>query len=352
MEKIKLVMGAPIQEQYLAQIRAYCDVTQYPVEQWAEDHSTEQEIIDQFNGYEIVVVYSHAVTERCIRTWKENGMRLLVCPRGTPVNVDWKAVKKYDIPLVYAPGRNAVCVAEHTIGLMLALVKNIGFSYHMLMTGKFMGPPKENIYDVTKRDDVYWVMADGSVPEDYLVESIDFHERTLGIAGFGSIGSRVAKMAQAFDMRVIAYDPYCSEERIRAAGAEKVDLDTLLAESEFLSIHLAVTPETIGMVNKSWFDKMRPSAFVINTARAATIDQKDFVEALQQHKIAGAALDVCWEEAIPANHPLLQMPNVLITPHQGSYSKDVAKWQSAMMAEDIIAYCKGEPLKYLWKRSE
>mgnify|MGYP000919312438 CR=1 FL=1 len=169
------------------------------------------------------------------------------------------------------------------------------------------------------------------------------------LAGYGAIGREVAVRAKAFGMEILAYDPYMPAEKIEADGARAVDLDTMLAESDMISIHLPVLPSTKGIVNKDWFSKMKPTAYVINTARAAVIDQKDFVEALMNKTIAGAAVDVYWKEPVPANHPLLSMRNVVCTPHMAGLTTDVDNWSGTMMGEEITAYLKGEPRKYIWK---
>ena len=156
--------------------------------------------------------------------------------------------------------------------------------------------------------------------------------------------------AKAFGMEILAYDPYMPAERIEADGARAVDLDTMLAESDMVSIHLPVIDATKGIVNKDWFSKMKPTAILINTARAAVIDQKDFVEALQNGEIAGAAIDVYWKEPVPANHPLLSMRNVVCTPHMAGLTTDVDNWSGEMMAQEVLAYLRGEERKYIWKR--
>ena len=160
----------------------------------------------------------------------------------------------------------------------------------------------------------------------------------------------VAVRAKAFGMEILAYDPYMPAEKIEADGARAVDLDTMLSESDMVSIHLPVLDSTKGMVNKDWFSKMKPTAIVINTARAAVIDQKDFVEALQNGTIAGAAIDVYWQEPVPANHPLLKMRNVVCTPHMAGITTDVDNWSGEMMSQEVLAYLKGEDRKYIWRR--
>ena len=178
----------------------------------------------------------------------------------------------------------------------------------------------------------------------------ELYGKKLGIAGYGAIGREVAVRAKAFGMEILAYDPFMPEEVIKADGAIPVDLDTMLTESDMVSIHLPVLDSTRNMVNKDWFSKMKPTAYLINTARAAVIDQKDFVEALQNKEIAGAAIDVYWEEPVPANHPLLSMRNVVCTPHMAGLTTDVDNWSGEMMAQEILAYLNNEELKYVWKR--
>ena len=127
-------------------------------------------------------------------------------------------------------------------------------------------------------------------------------------------------------------------------------LRCLLRYSNILSIHLPVVDSTRGIVNKDWFSKMKKTAYVVNIARAAVIDQKDFVEALESGTIAGAAVDVYWQEPVPQNHPLLKMRNVVCTPHMAGLTTDVDGWSGEMMSQEVLAYLKGEPRQYIWKR--
>lgn len=343
----RLVMAAPITDRELRKLEQLCDVTYYPTGQYdSHDGITDEFIINKYSGYEIVVLYSEPVNRNCIQALAESGVKLIVCPRSNPVNVDKEACQEFGIVLCYAPGRNANCVAEFAFGIILGLVKNIVICNRKLMSGEFAGPARENILDVPDVKDVYWHTEDGTMPEDVLPESFDLKGKTLGLAGFGAIARRVAEIAHGFGMEVEAYDPYCPADAMTAAGVRPVNLDGLLADSDILSLHMAVTPETTGSVNKEWFKKMKKSAYLVNTARAALVDQKDFIEAVEREEIAGAALDVCWEEAIPVNHPLLSHDNVLITTHHAGSSRDVMQWQSAMILEIIEDYCEGKPVRY------
>ena len=215
-----------------------------------------------------------------------------------------------------------------------------------------MGEPVENIYDVPDVKNVTFGPLDEKHPfMDYGI-GFELYGKTLGIAGYGAIGREVAVRMLAMGMKVLVYDPYMTAEKIEEDGAEKVELDTMLALSDIVSVHLPVLPSTKAIVNKDWFFKMKPSAYLINTARAAVIDQKDFVEALASRQIAGAAVDVYWQEPVPANHPLLKMRNVVCTPHMAGLTTDVDSWSGTMMGEEIMAYLKGKPRKYIWRQKK
>lgn len=277
-------------------------------------------------------------------------MKFIGVAKGTPVTVDNEALKAAGIPLSYTPGRNRVAVAEFNIGLMLAVARKLTLSATGLQKGEHLGESMENIYDVPDVKNVIWGPLDEHHPfTDYGI-GFELYGKKLGIAGYGAIGREVAVRAKAFGMEILAYDPYMPAERIEADGAKAVDLNTMLAKSDMVSIHLPVMDATKGMVNKDWFSKMKPTAILINTARAAVIDQKDFVEALQNGEIAGAAIDVYWKEPVPANHPLLSMRNVVCTPHMAGLTTDVDNWSGEMMAQEVLAYLKGEERKYIWKR--
>jgi len=351
MGKIKLALMAGLLEPYHQRVKDVCDIT-YLGQRYGKPIAG-QELLEAALSHDIVYVNAEPVTREMIKAWKESGMKLIGCGRGTPVNVDWKAVKEFDVPLVYTPGRNAESVAEYAFGLMLALIRRIAPNYHALQSGKYLGEEKEDIYDVPElRTDVVW-RGPGSVsPMQLYSGGFDLYERTLGLIGFGAIGSRVARIAKGFGMTVKVYDPYCPKERIEEAGALVCDLNETLSTADVVSIHLPVNPGTRNIVNADWFDKMRPEAYFLNTARAAVVDQKALIEALEQKRIAGAAVDVMWEEPAPLNHPMLHMENVVITSHLAGMSADVDKWQSSMIADEILRFSRKEKPQLVWTRME
>jgi len=184
------------------------------------------------------------------------------------------------------PGGNAVSVAEHTFALMLALARQV---------------PK---VDAGLREGRWEKSSSGT----------ELRGKTLGLIGLGRIGGEVARRAEAFDMHVIAYDPYISEAAAKELQVELVNLDRLLAESDFISMHTALSPATQNMINAKSIEKMKKTARIVNAARGELIDEAALAEALKNGRLAGAALDVFTEEP-PKNSPLIGLPNVIATPH-------------------------------------
>ena len=166
--------------------------------------------------------------------------------------------------------------------------------------------------------------------------------RTLAIIGFGKIGRTLARKAAALDLQLLACDPWVSEADARAAGAELVDLDEALARADFLSLHTPLTEGTQHLLNAERLRRMKPGAFVINTARGALIDQEALLQALQEGWIAGAGLDVFVPEHLPAGHPLLAQPNLIATPHTAFYSEESVQALEVLAAQNVADILSGK----------
>jgi len=345
----KLALCTPLPGHMMDEIKRTCDITVCGELKHGKGNVTEEITREECKGNEIIVLGDEVAGKATIEEWVESGMKFIGVAKGTPVTVDFDAIQSADLELSYTPGRNRVAVAEFTIGLMIAAARRIATASIGLHKGEHLGEPMEDIYNVPDIKNVIWGPLDENHPfTDYGI-GFELYGKKLGVAGYGAIGREVAVRANAFGMEILAYDPYLPADRIESDGARAVDLDTMLAECDILSVHLPVLPSTKGIVNMDWFKKMKPTAYVVNTARAAVIDQKSFVEALQSGIIAGAALDVYWKEPIPANHPLLNMKNVTLTPHMAGLTTDVDNWSGTMMGEEVLAYLNGTPRKYLWK---
>jgi len=348
--KKKMVLCTRLPENRLAEIKEYCDVTEAGELKHGKGNAPEELVREECRGYEVVVLGDEYAGTDTLNDWIDSGMKFIGVAKGTPATVDNETLKAAGLPLSYTPGRNRVAVAEFTIGLMIDMARHMSLSAEGLHRGDHTGPAKDDIYDVPDVKNVTFGPLDEKHPfTDYGI-GFELYGKKLGVAGFGAIGREVAKRAKAFGMEILAYDPYLPAEVIEAEGARACDLDTMLSESDIVSIHLPVVESTKAIVNKDWFSKMKPTAYVVNTARAFVIDQKDFVEALENKTIAGAAVDVYWEEPVPANHPLLKMRNVLCTPHMAGLTTDVDNWSGEMMAQEVLAYLKGEERKYIWRR--
>jgi glyoxylate reductase len=173
---------------------------------------------------------------------------------------------------------------------------------------------------------------------------VDIHGATLGIIGFGRIGQAMARRARGFDMRVLFYDPTHPDELDVVTGAIKSNLNDLLSQSDFVSLHVPLNVKTSGLFNDATFGQMKTGAILVNTARGGLVDQEALADALTSGKLAGAALDVSDPEPLPMDHLLLELENLLITPHIASASRSTREKMSTMAAENVLAGLCGERL--------
>ncbi len=266
-------------------------------------------------------------------------LKLIGCTRSTPVNIDLSAATAQHIPVLYTPGRNTQTAAEFTLGLMLAEAHRIARAHHALRSGHYLGLPASDFSAADRSSDVTWKLDGESPFKDF--QGIELAGHCLGIIGMGRIGSRVAQLAQAFNMNVLAYSPYSSPIEASALNVQLVDLNTLLRQADFISVHARVTNETWGMLGERELYLMKPTAYLISVSRAAVIDQAALIKALEQRRIAGAALDVFWFEPLPSNHPLLSLENVTLTPHLAGATVEVQELHSQMIVDDVIAWLEG-----------
>jgi len=225
-------------------------------------------------------------------------------------NIDCDAAARRGITVVNSPASAMVSVAEHTVGLMIALARFIPQSDVALRKG---------IWEKNK----------------YL--GIELSGKTLGIIGLGRIGSMVAVRAESFGMRVVAYDPYIKGERAETFGATLLEsLDDLLAMSDFVSIHTPLMPTTRGLIDADELAKMKRGARLISCARGGVVDEKALLAALESGQLAGAALDV-FENEPPGDNPLLKHPRVVVTPHLGAMTEEAQTRAAIDVAEQVVA---------------
>jgi D-3-phosphoglycerate dehydrogenase / 2-oxoglutarate reductase len=234
--------------------------------------------------------------------------------------VDVPALTAKKVPLMVAGSANSPSVAEQAMFMMMALAKR-GAELHAMV-----------------KDDK-WNKRLEAVP-------FDLYGKTVLIVGFGRIGTRSAKRCQAMEMNVLIYDPYVPAATIKAAGCEPVaDLDAALPRADFVSIHCPKTPETVGLFNAARLARMKPTAYLVNTARGGIIDEPALHAALTGKKLAGAGLDVFLEEPTPADNPLLKLANVISAPHMAGVTRESLDRMGLQTAKNILSVFDGSPIR-------
>ncbi len=309
---------------------------------------SEDELVEKTKDADIIITSYDDITRKVIES--ASNLKLIACTRATPVNVDMQAAKERNIPVLYTPGRNSDCTAEMTIGLMLAIARKIPMAYKALKEGKFTASP--DAHKETKeglKTDMIWDM---DMDSPYMIfKGTQLKGKTLGILGYGSIGRRVGKIARAIGMGLLLYDPYISEVDVEEIGIRKAkSLEQLMKESDFITCHMKVTPETTGIVSREMIALMKPTAYFINASRGAILDEDALVDALREKRIAGAAFDVYASEPIRSNHPyIVELDNVVITPHIAGATDDVLTNHTKMIVADVGRFLRGEHMLYQYK---
>ncbi|HXI71856.1 MAG TPA: phosphoglycerate dehydrogenase [Verrucomicrobiae bacterium] len=227
-------------------------------------------------------------------------------------NVDIEAATQHGTVVMNTPGGNTVTTAELTFTMLLSLARKVPQAHATMVGGKW---------------------------DRKLFQGVELQGKTLGVLGMGRIGTEVTKRAMAFGMRVVAYDPYLTEERAKAVGAEfAASLDDVYLTADFITVHMPVTKETKEMLNAAAFAKMKPGVKIVNCARGEIISEADLIAALESGKVAGAALDVFAVEPLPADHPYRKQANLILTPHLGASTEEAQEKCGIEVAEVIAGY--------------
>jgi D-3-phosphoglycerate dehydrogenase / 2-oxoglutarate reductase len=272
---------------------------------------TEEELLTALNGIEATVAGSEPYTARVLAAHPQ----LKVIGRvGVGYDaVDVAAATARGIMVTIAPGTNHGSVAEHTFALMLGFTRHLPARHQSVATG---GWPQ--------------------------LMSTPLRGRTIGLAGLGRIGKAVATRAIAFEMRVLAYDPIPDTAFCAAHGITLVSFERLLAESDFLSLHLPSTPQTRHLINRDTLARMKPDAVLINTSRGGLVCEADLIPSLREKKIGGAVLDVFEQEPLPPDHPLRELENVILTPHNAGVDILSLGDMARSAAESVASLRRGE----------
>ena len=272
----------------------------------------EQEVLDA----EALIIGAH---EFPIELMNRCSKLKIICKHGAGLdNIHINEAKNQGIIVCNAPGTNKNAVADLVFGLMLNVSRKINLTSSWVHEGK-------------------WKTAIG----------LDVYNKTLGIIGLGSIGQCVAQRAAGFSMKVLAYDSYIDEVPEELAPFVKLtDIETLLKESNFLTLHVPLTEETRNLITKKEMEIMPKNSIIINTSRGGIVNEEDLLNMIETGHIFGAGLDVTEQEPIDVNSPLLQNPNIIITPHIGMYSKEAIEAVSLICAENVSNLNNPDDLVY------
>jgi D-3-phosphoglycerate dehydrogenase len=279
---------------------------------------SQEELLVKIENYNALIVRGRTKVTKDIIARAKNLKVIARAGVGTD-NIDVKEATKRKVWVVNAPSSSSIAVAELTFAYLLLLARNLFKALQTTKEGKW---------------------------EKKKFLGTELNGKILGVIGLGRIGSEVVKRARAFRMKCIAYDPYLSKEKIFTSGAEPVDLDRLLREADFVTIHIPLTEETKGFIGREELAKLKSTAYLINCARGGIVDENALYEVLKNKKIAGAALDV-FEKEPPVGSALLELDNFIATPHLGASTKEAQTSAGTIVVEQILKVFRKEKPEFV-----
>lgn len=308
----KVLVSDPISDMGIQQLHDAPDIT---VDK--KTGLTEDELVAIIGDYDALLVRSQTkVTERIMQA----GSKLKVVGRaGVGVdNIDLEAATKRGIVVINAPDGNTIATCELTFAMMMAIARQIPQAYKKTVGGEW---------------------------DRKTFVGVELRNKTLGVVGMGRIGSEVAKRAKAFGMNVIGYDPFLSEERAEKMGVKLGSVNDIAAQADFITVHTPLTNETRGIIGKDQFAIMKKGVRIINCARGGIVDEKALIDAIDSGIVAGAAFDVFVEEPPAPDHPFLNNPKIIVTPHLGASTVEAQENVAIDVSEEVLHILRDEPFK-------
>ncbi|RLE65133.1 MAG: D-glycerate dehydrogenase [Thermoprotei archaeon] len=315
MPKPKVYVTRIIPEPGLEILRKYVDIELHKSKEWPP---TREELIEKVKDKDGLLCLLTDKIDAEVMDVAHNLKVISTYSVGFD-HIDIDAATKRGIYVTHTPGVLTDAVAEFTVGLLLAITRKIVDANEVVKGGKWDKP---------------W--------NPFFLTGPELKGKTLGIVGLGRIGRAVAKKVKGFEMKVIYYDVYRNEKAEKELGVEYVDLETLLKTSDFVSLHVPLLKETYHMIGEKELKLMKPTAYLINTARGGVVDTNALVKALKEGWIAGAALDVFEQEPLPPDHPLTKLDNVILAPHIASATIEARQRMAELAANNLVAVLKGE----------
>ncbi len=325
---MKALITASITDEVLEELKKKMEVT---YESWRDTGNIYfdiKEMIEKLKDFDVFITVADDLKKP--ELFEQTDLKLIVSCRGDPFNINLDAATKKKIPVIYTPNRNVVAVAELTVGLILSLARNLTKLDRFLHSDDF---------EIIEFED--WIKCYNKFMGGEL------EGKTIGIVGFGQIGQRVAERLKPFGVNFLIYDPYVSEEKIKEYG-NKTDIDLLMKDSDFITLHAVATEENDNLINEERIKMMKNSGYLINTAKGSLVDYDYLHVALSKNEIAGAALDVFPLEPIDEDNEFLKLENVIVMPHICGNTTEVIQRQSEMLLKDINTWLNnGIPINIL-----
>ena len=307
--KIVVVDHVYLEKEHIEKLRSIGEL-----EVFGEPPKTPDELEERIKSADIVIVGWNDLTKNVIGSAKK--LKMISIWATTCHYADLEAAKERGIVVTHVPGYATESVAEHTFALVFAAVRRLPQADKHVRNGGFDWRP---------------------------FGGVELYGKTLGIVGTGSIGLRVAEIAKAFNMQVLGYDKYPNMKKAKEIGIKYVDLNTLLKESDFITLHVTLTSETEGLIGKKEIDAMKKGAVVINTSQGKVIGEEALVDALRSGRISYAGLDVFEKEPPNKDNPLFKLDNVVLSPHIGFHTVEAKKRCTDICIDNVMKFLEGHP---------
>ena len=281
--------------------------------------ASEAELTARIAGYQVLITEEDEVTRAVISGSPD--LAIVIDTRAAPVNLDVEAATEHGVVVINTPGRNADAVGDLTVMMMIMVMRNVW-------------PAMVSVRDGT------WVER-GLLPSYLANQGFELRDKTVGLVGLGATGLATARRLAGFGARLVAHDPFVGADVAAGVDVALLEFDELLRSADIVSLHVPLSPATTGMIGARELGMLKPSAFLVNSARAGLVDADALIETLRAGRIAGAALDVFTREPLPLDDPLLELPNVVAIPHLGGATHEVTDHQSRMAWDALAAFLAG-----------